>query len=267
MTLSESFDPQAIKNQLFPYGREKCSEAEFLGNSSILGQEPEQTDTVPFENWQAQLLPLPCIAAEDSLDVLRFELERAHQLLRQQQNAIDALKQQLTNRELQLQHLQCKLTSTQQTCEGQAAKLSETDGICRGLKTQLRRQQQRVLQYRNLLSEQVSSAALMPFSNSGSMLAVNSDPTVSEVRPAVRSNPVSAWSAPQTIGLTGPLACYRELATVRRASSQRQAMSSEFQAEAFNDRPSDVSSVSGADTLPTHYESRIELPSFTRSNL
>jgi hypothetical protein len=260
MTSSESFDPLAVGPEFPDCDSKRFSEAELLlrkrGASADLSQPP----SVTHSSWQEQLLPTSCIAAEDSLTVLRAELERAHQLLQQQQRTVDAVKEQLTNRELQLQHSQTELIETQQTCERQSAKLAETDGICRDLKTQLRRQQQRVLQYRNLLSEQVSSADLVPFSNGGSMIAMGQD-TAS----ATKSGPVSAWSAPP-IGLTGPLACYRELATIRMAPAQNDSIPSNFYGENVKELPPALcaSSTSKSKSPGNAQGIRIELPTFTR---
>ncbi len=215
MSLSESFDSQPIDSQFFVYSGEQSPESAFPLRESLGGEE-KVIDKL--DSWHQNLLPMPCIAAEDSLAVLRAELEKAHSLLQQQQQSIDALKEQLTNRELQIQHLQCEFVEVQQRCDRQSTELAESDGICCGLKTQLRRQQQRVLQYRNLLNEHLSQT-VSPFSAQEPVFSVERESAHEASSSASKSNSVSAWSAPHSIGLTGPLACYRELATIRMTST------------------------------------------------
>jgi hypothetical protein len=246
MSLSESFDSQPIESQFFVSSSEQSLESAFPLRD--LGGEVKGIDKL---NWHQHLLPMPCIAAEDSLAVLRAELEKAHALLQQQHKAIDGLKEQLTNRELQIQHLQCELVDVQQRCDRQSTKLVEADGICSGLKTQLRRQQQRVLQYRNLLNEHLSQA-VSPFSAqepvfSGERLGER-ESTREVSSSASRSSSVSAWSAPHSIGLTGPLACYRELATIRMTSTLQNSQSLSSQ------------------THQASQETRIELPTFSTTH-
>lgn len=349
MTPSESFDPQAVDpfyelfteaespkepeiRADFPEPRAekyKALEYKALEPESALGSSlpepvfpesafpepapesafPDKTETSPFINWQEHLLPISCVAEEDSLTVLRMELETAHQLLQYQQGILDSLTEQLTNRDLQLQHVQTELSSVQQTCDRHFAKLTESEGICRDLKTQLRRQQQRVLQYRNLLSDQVliESAAkttLASFSSRRSVIAMGyesvaverhgkahsnlapQDPTAGNTSAnlsaqplSAKPNPVSAWSAPRPIGLTGPLACYRKLATIRMAPSQtEEVLTAADPAKALTAAESNkvsvkvpakgpvkgplVETIGGAEA-----EVRVELPSFTRQGL
>jgi hypothetical protein len=262
MTQSESFDPQ-----LNAHSYEQLADIEFIevGSLSIESLErkkAEQTDANQGMQWQERLLPVSCIAAEDSLVVLRKELETAHQLLQSQQGTVDSLAQQLTNRDLQLQNAQNELACAQQTCDRQSTMLTESEGICRDLKTQLRRQQQRVLQYRSLLSEQMSGPVLTPFSSSGS---IGYEPTSASVEAAAKSNPVSAWSAPRSIGLTGPLACYRELATIRMAPSATESGSSSPLADNVSGYTAAYSSyLSESEHLGDGQQVRIELPKFTR---
>jgi exonuclease VII large subunit len=261
MTQPESFDPQSAHSyeQLadIEFADIEFIEIDSLSIESLERKKAEQTDANQCMHWQEHLLPVSCIAAEDSLAVLRKELETAHQLLQSQQGMVDSLAQQLTNRDLQLQHAQNELASVQQTCERQSARLTESEGICRDLKTQLRRQQQRVLQYRSLVSEQMSGPMLTPFSGSVSM---GYEPATHSVEVATaKSNPVSAWSAPRSIGLTGPLACYRELATIRMAPSIAESGSSSLLADDYS------AYLSEAEHLDSRQQVRIELPKFTRT--
>jgi hypothetical protein len=268
MTRSESFDPQSTDHSYEQLADIEFIEVDSLSIESLERKKAEQTNANRCMHWQEHLLPVSCIAAEDSLAVLRKELETAHQLLQSQQGMVDSLAQQLTNRDLQLQHSQNELVCVLQTCDRQSAMLTESEGICRDLKTQLRRQQQRVLQYRSLVSEQMSGSMLTPFSGSGS---AGYEPAAANVEAAAaKSNPVSAWSAPRSIGLTGPLACYRELATIRMAPSVAEAGSSSVLADDVKGYTAAYSAcLSEAERLESRPEARsevrIELPKFTRT--
>ncbi|MGB8700890.1 MAG: hypothetical protein WCD18_15865 [Thermosynechococcaceae cyanobacterium] len=217
MTLPESFDPH-----LNAQGYVHRDEDEFL-DGPAQEEHLSPADVLPLHNWQEQLLPLSCVAAEDNLTVLRMELETAHQLLQYQQTVLDSLTERLTNSDLQLQHTQDELTATRQTCDRQSAEFSEIEAVCRDLKMQLRRQQQRVLQYRNLLNEQTMHPLHVPAAvTTASMVTIGYESISVETQPrpsAAKSPPVSAWSAPEPIDLTGPLACYRKLATIRMTTS------------------------------------------------
>jgi hypothetical protein len=275
MTQSESFDPQSIAHSY-----EQFADIEFIETESLEGEslsieslelkKAEQAAASRCMHWQDHLLPASCIAAEDSLTVLRRELETAHQLLQSQQGIVDSLTQQLTNRDLQLQHTQNELACVRRTADRQSAMLTESEGICRDLKTQLRRQQQRVLQYRSLLSERISGPVLTPFSGSISMGYEPAAASIEAVA-AAKSNPVSAWSAPRSIGLTGPLACYRELATIRMApslteSGHESGASSSLLADDVKGYTAAYSAyLSEAERLGGGQQVRIELPKFTRT--
>jgi exonuclease VII large subunit len=267
MTQSESFDPQSINPSYEQLADVEFIEVESLSIESLERKKAEQVNASLCMDWQEHLLPVSCIAAEDSLAVLRKELETAHQLLQSQQGVVDSLTQQLTNRDLQLQHAQNELACVQQTCDRQSTRLTESEGICRDLKTQLRRQQQRVLQYRSLLSEQMSGPMLTPFSGSVAVAAYEPAPAnVEAVAAAAKSNPVSAWSAPHSIGLTGPLACYRELATIRMAPSLAESGASGLLADQTKGHTAAYTPyVSEAKRLNSEPEVRIELPKFTRT--
>jgi exonuclease VII large subunit len=263
MTQSESFDPQSMAPSYKQLADIEFIEADSLSIESLERKKAEHTDANRCMHWQEHLLPVSCIAAEDSLAVLRKELETAHQLLQSQQGIIDSLAQQLTNRDLQLQHSQNELVCVQQTCDRQSTRLTESEGICRDLKTQLRRQQQRVLQYRSLLSEQMSGPVLTPFSGSGS---IGYESTPASVEAAAKSNPVSAWSAPRSIGLTGPLACYRKLATIRMAPSTNESGTPSLSADDVKGYTAAYSTyLSEAERLDSRSDMRIELPKFTRT--
>jgi hypothetical protein len=268
MSQSESFDPHAVPEQY-----ELLAKTAFLAND---GQYGDVSDAVSFGHWQEHLLPISCITQEDNLTVLRVELETAHQLLQHQQNVIDSLTEQLTNRELHLQHTQDKLAMVQQVCEGHTANMIEVEAVCRDLKTQLRRQQQRVLQYRSLLSEQMSTPATLPsrFAKTASKGTFGCQPVAPKDKApplALKPSPVSAWSAPESIGLTGPLARYRKLATIRMASPRRRLdlvserlswTDSELTVKACTVSSHPLESAEAATPSGIH---QVDLPSFTRS--
>jgi hypothetical protein len=276
MSLSESFDPESLSEYLTP------PKSWFSGESAP--PVPQDDDakvtesSVPYLHWQEHLLPLSCVSQEDNLTVLRLELETAHQLLQYQQTAIDALSEQLTNRDLALQHKRDELSKAQQISHQQTSQISELGAICRDLKMQLRRQQQRVLQYRDLLkTESVMDTAPTLTANpsfSESVVSFGYDSISIEAcsRPAAvpKPVPVSAWSAPESIDLTGPLACYRELATIRMTTARIRLESARSSTLA---QPAPVlPSISASPIYPEVQGAedtsivRVELPSFTRSS-
>ncbi len=273
MSLSESFDPDAFLDGL------PLTQPWFSGGSlPPVSPDPasEMTEvSQPYLHWQDHLLPLSCVSQEDNLTVLRLELETAHQLLQYQQSAIDTLSEQLTNRELTLQHTQDELSTVQQTAHQQTSQITELGAICRDLKMQLRRQQQRVLQYRDLLKTAQVESYTPP-----SMVPTLSEPVVAfgynsitieaySPKSVSKSPPVSAWSAPESIDLTGPLACYRELATIRMTTTR-------IRLETKPSRPAQQSLLAPQSTPTRQTEAKnntstgstfmVELPSFTRTS-
>jgi hypothetical protein len=221
MDVSESFEPSSRPQ---PY--EFRADMEFLPKTHLGGKRAKLPEIKSSLQWQEHLLPISCIATEDNVAVLKQELETAHQLLRIQQTAIHTLTENLTNCDLQLQHTQHELITNQQICDRNSAQLTEAESICRDLKTQLRRQQQRVLQYRNLLNERTGSIpslsantqsfqeTLVSFGYESITVETEQPRSICTQRPAV-----AAWSAPESIDLTGPLACYRKLATIRMTTA------------------------------------------------
>lgn len=99
------------------------------------------------------LMPGSRIATETSLITLRQELQKAHQLLAQQQGQIQDLIEQADSRDLQLQQAQHEVETLRQSCDRQSTQIVEMQTIACDLKMQLKRQQQRVLQYRTLLEQ------------------------------------------------------------------------------------------------------------------
>jgi hypothetical protein len=272
MSLSESFDPDALLESL------PLQQPWFSGDSLPPVAPHDAFDrsevSPPYLHWQEHLLPLSCVSQEDNLTVLRLELETAHQLLQYQQAAIDSLSEQLTNRDLALQHTQDELSTVQQTAHHQTAQITEMGAICRDLKMQLRRQQQRVLQYRDLLktAEITSNSSTSVGSHlSESVVSFGYDSISIETqacqKAVSKSPPVSAWSAPESIDLTGPLACYRELATIRMTTSRIRLETK------LSLRPTQQSIPVSPPAPPRQTESqnlaagstiKVELPSFTK---
>jgi hypothetical protein len=278
MDRSESFEP-ILSPQSYQHPAEIKFPLEAQSSTHC-----SQSSTIPaLVHWQEQLLPLSCIAEEDNLTVLRIELETAHQLLQHQQSLIDSLAENQTNQDLQLQHTQVELAATRETCDRQAERLGEVESICRDLKTQLRRQQQRVLQYRNSLNERTANPiSFQPTAQSFAetmvsvgykAIAVESHSVVTQQQhPSKASKPpaVAAWSAPESIGLTGPLACYRKLATIRMTTSmiRMESFSRGSMKAAIHSKihPANANQTEGM-SPKTQSSSQIELPSFTRSSL
>jgi hypothetical protein len=269
MSLSESFDSDAFHD--LPLQRP------WLSGESLpsVPSEPSTNMTEispPYLHWQDHLLPLSCVSQEDNLTVLRLELETAHQLLQYQQAAIDSLSEQLTNRDLALHRTQEELSTVQQATHHQTAQITEMGAICRDLKMQLRRQQQRVLQYRDLLkTAQVvnESPPVLTPSPSESVVTFGYDSIEIEThsrKSVAKSPPVSAWSAPESIDLTGPLACYRELATIRMTTTR-------IRLETKTSRPAQQSLPAAPPRQPepknhasTGSTFIVELPSFTKTS-
>jgi exonuclease VII large subunit len=271
MSLSESFDPNTFLDGL-PLTQPWVSGGSLPPVSPAPASEMTEVSP-PYLHWQDHLLPLSCVSQEDNLTVLRLELETAHQLLQYQQAAIDTLSEQLTNRDLTLQHTQDELSTVQQTAHQQTSQITELGAICRDLKMQLRRQQQRVLQYRDLLktaqvesytppSVPTLSESVVSFGYDSITIDAHSHKSVS------KSPPVTAWSAPESIDLTGPLACYRELATIRMTTTR-------IRLETKSPRPTQPSLSSSqtppvrqteAQNLATGSTIKVELPSFTKTS-
>jgi hypothetical protein len=273
---------KSFESPLIPQNYQYRAEIKFPLETQSSANCSKSPETIPSAHWQEQLLPLSCVAEEDNLTVLRMELETAHRLLQHQQNMIDSLTENQTNQDLQLQHTQVEAVATRETCDRQSERLIEVESICRDLKTQLRRQQQRVLQYRNLLNERTANpisfqSTAQSFTETMvsvgyKTIAVESHSSVAQQQQPKTSKPpaVAAWSAPESIDLTGPLACYRKLATIRMTASMirmesfsRGSMKAAIHSNIHPENSSQAKVVSPG----SKSGSRIELPSFTQSSL
>jgi exonuclease VII large subunit len=275
MSLSESFDPDSLQEYLPPqpswFANASLSSISAEGNAEVTEVSP------PYIHWQEHLLPFSCVSQEDNLTVLRLELETAHQLLQHQQAVINTLSEQLTNRDLTLQHTQDERTMLQQACHQQTSQLTEMSAICRDLKMQLKRQQQRVLQYRDLLKTAQSIHTEPSPIGSGltdGVISFEYDAISIETHSrsaAPKSPPVSAWSAPDSIDLTGPLACYRELATIRMTTARIRLEAKPFQPTLQTSPPilpsaPTISRKSETQTSSVASAMTVELPSFTKTS-
>lgn len=277
MDRSESFEPPLI-----PQSCQHPAEIKFSLETQSSANRSQSSVSPAFVHWQKQLLPLSCIAEEDNLTVLRIELQTAHKLLQYQQSLIDSLVEHQTNQDLQLQNTQVELAAARETCDRQSERLVEVESICRDLKTQLRRQQQRVLQYRNSLNERTASPiSFQPTAQSFTetmvsvgykAIAVESHSVIAQHQLQKASKPpaVAAWSAPKSIDLTGPLACYRKLATIRMTTSMiRMESFSRGHMKAVSHSNIHPANAGQTEVMSpkTQSSSRIELPSFTQSSL
>lgn len=273
MSLPESFDSDSLRDYLPPqpfwFSDDSLTAISADDNAEAAEVSP------PYIHWQEHLLPFPCVSQEDNLTVLRLELETAHQLLQHQQAVINTLSEQLTNRDLTLQHTQDEQTTLQQTCHQQTSQLTEMSAICRDLKMQLRRQQQRVLQYRDLLkTAQSAHSAPISASLSDAVMSFGYDAIAVETpsrAAAPKSPPVSAWSAPESIDLTGPLACYRELATIRMTTARIRLEAKPLQTTPPKSTPilpsaPIISRKAETQNLAIASAIKVELPSFTKTS-
>ncbi len=286
MDLSESFEPSSV-----PQHSNLRADMEFLPKTHLNKNRAKSPEMNTSIHWQEHLLPLSCIAQEDSVTVLRQQLETAHQLLLAQQATIHTLTENLTNCDLQLQHTRQELSAAQQVCDRNSAQLTESESICRDLKTQLRRQQQRVLQYRNVLNDRIGNPqslsvttqsfqeTMVSFGYESIAVATEKPRSNRPQRPAV-----AAWSAPESIDLTGPLACYRKLATIRMSTSIIRVESGSkgtLKSAAENSETKTSKTAHKTHVLEPNYlepigleplevspkqEYRIELPSFTQTS-
>ncbi len=273
---------KSFESPLIPQNYQHRAEIKFPLETQSSANCSKSSEILPSVHWQEQLLPLSCVAEEDNLTVLRRELETAHRLLQHQQRLMDSLTENQTNQDLQLQHTQIEAAATRETCDRQSERLIEVESICRDLKTQLRRQQQRVLQYRNLLNERTANpisfqSTAQSFtetmvSTGYKAITVESHSVVAQQQRSKTYKPpaVAAWSAPESIDLTGPLACYRKLATIRMTTSmiRMESFSRGNMKAAIHSNLHPANSSQAKTVSPrTQPSSRIELPSFTQSSL
>jgi exonuclease VII large subunit len=214
------------------------------------------------QRWQDQLLPVDTVLAEEDVTVLRQELETAHHLLQYQQRLIDSLTEQLVSYETHQAQLHHDLTKAERDSQREAEKLKEFQAICQDLRSQLRRQQARICEYKTVFKGNSNHTLVSPAAHKVSshrLVSFGYTSLAVENRPSAPSSPVSPWSATDPANLSNAFAiCCRQLATLGLARSP------EAQDNPSKPLPSVASKASGnmihqrAKSSSTH----LELPSF-----
>jgi hypothetical protein len=172
-------------------------------------------ESTPQQLSYASLMPVARVSTETSLTILRQELQKAHQLLAQQQQQIQSLVEQSESRELHLQQTQLEVTTLRQACDRQTAQIVEMQSISGDLKTQLKRQQQRVLQYRTLLEraqDQPLFAGSLQSHGQGGWVPSTSTRNRNEEPAKVQAD--EEWLVQSTQRLMGPDVAQRKLLTL-----------------------------------------------------
>ncbi|WP_299405365.1 hypothetical protein [Acaryochloris sp. IP29b_bin.148] len=164
--------------------------------------------------WQDQLLPVDTVLVEEDVTVLRQELETAHELLQYQQRLIDSLTEQLVGHETHQAQLEKDLEAAERGSDREAEKLKEFQSICQDLRSQLRRQQARICEYKTVLKN--NSNTFQPHAKVASRKLVSFGyASVAVDDPLAASSPVSPWSATDPINFSNAFAiCCRQLATL-----------------------------------------------------
>ncbi len=172
-------------------------------------------DSELSNRWQDQLLPVDTVLGEEDVTVLRQELETAHNLLQYQQRLIDSLTEQLVGYEAHQAQLEEKLEHAERGSQREAEKLKEFQSICQDLRSQLRRQQARICEYKTVLknnsntfapSTKVTPRKMVSF---GYATVAVDDPIVAS------SSAVSPWSATDPVSVSNAFAiCRRKLAAL-----------------------------------------------------
>jgi hypothetical protein len=220
----------------------------------------------------ASLMPVSRIATETSLTTLRQELQKAHQLLTQQQEQIQDLSEQADSRDLQLQQAQHEVETLRQSCDRQSTQIVEMQTIACDLKMQLKRQQQRVLQYRTLLEQAQNQPLFM-----GSLQTQCRDSfATSEHSSRNRNEPPSKvqvdeeWLVQHTQRLMGPDVAQRKLLTLGLATSvavletEPQTLTLTSLYENITLAPTATTLVQGTPAKQTS-KFEVDLPCFTKS--
>lgn len=169
-----------------------------------------------FKVEGSSLMPLSELAEEGSLATLRRELQKAHQLLAQQRSEIRDLVEQADRREILLHQAQQERETLQQSCDRQSEQMVEMQSICRDLKMQLKRQQQRVLQYRTLPDQSQQGGLFSESLQSFQDAPCESRPTVSVNwnKAASKIQVDEEWILQKTQQLMGPAVAHRKLLTL-----------------------------------------------------
>ncbi len=213
----------------------------------------ETIDNQQVCDWQDQLLPVATILQEEDVTLLRQQLEAAHQLLLYRQNLVDSLTEQLVSDQTHLVQVERELEEAQLECTRQSEKVDDVQSVCQDLRSQLRRQQQRIGEYKQILkqSSQLPRSAEQLAPHQGFVpLDYDSLAGSSAKNETPKSEPVAPWSTRESTDLNGPLAIYRKLTamTMATAAARSPQRRSELVSANYDLKPG---------------EHRIELPSFT----
>lgn len=232
---------------------EPFDHASYEANASSMS--PDSLDSQQACNWQEQLLPVTSILQEEDVTILRQQLEAAHQLLRYRQNLVDSLTEQLVSDQTHLAQVEQELVDERTQCTRQTEKVDDIQAVCQDLRSQLRRQQQRIGEYKKILKQsgQLPRPAGQLAPQQG-FVPLDQDALAEES--AAKTAPVAPWSAAD-VDLAGPLAIYRKLTEMTMATAAARAQQKRVQKRA-EPRP----------FVPENYNlqsagHRVELPSFT----
>ncbi len=179
----------------------------------VSGFEPFDRPGLSPNRWQDQLLPVNTVLAEEDVTVLRQEVETAHQLLQYQQRLIDSLTEQLVGNEAHRTQLEQDLAEVQRHTNKEAAQLKEFQSICKDLRSQIRKQQARICEFKTVLKQ--NSNTLLPNDKVSRRFVSFGYTSVAVDGFASSSSPVSPWSATDPVNLTNAFAiCCRKLAAL-----------------------------------------------------
>ncbi|ABW27870.1 hypothetical protein [Acaryochloris marina] len=165
--------------------------------------------------WQDKLLPVDTVLGEEDVAVLRQELETAHNLLQYQQCLIDSLTEQLVGHESHRAQLEQDLENAERDAHREAEKLQEFQSICQDLRSQLRRQQARICEYKTVLKNNsntfVPNAKVTP----RQMVSFGYATVAVDDSLLTSSSAVSPWSATDPSSVSDAFAiCCRKLAAL-----------------------------------------------------
>lgn len=217
------------------------------------------TASQPNRNrWQDQLLPVDTVLVEEDVTVLRQELETAHELLQYQQRLIDSLTEQLVGYETHQAQLEQDLEIAERGSQREAEKLKEFQSICQDLRSQLRRQQARICEYKTVLKHNSNTFLPHPKVTACKLVPFGYASVAVEDQLGASSSPVSPWSATDPINFSDAFAiCCRKLAALGLDQSPETQSNNTQPLPMASDQSADI------DPLPRQPSSPpLELPSF-----
>jgi hypothetical protein len=267
MTTSEPFSFQAASDAYGSVFRRALAE-DYTFSSNVKSLHESARGQIE----DTSLMPLSRIVTETSLTTLRQELQKAHQLLAQQQGQIRDLIEQADSRDLQLQQAQQEVETLRQSCDRQSTQIVEMQTIACDLKMQLKRQQQRVLQYRTLLEQAQDQPLFM-----GSLQTQCRETFATSEHPSRNRNESPSklqvdeeWLVQRTQQLMGPDVAQRKLLTLGLATSiavietEQQTSTLTRLYENITLAPTATTFIQGAPAKqPPKFE--VDLPCFTKS--